>query len=164
MKERPMKDRPMKDRPVKEMSDGGDVAVEKHWGDPDRSQPREDFDRGEMITAIVWLSVAALVSLILEVAFLGTRVTIGGASIPAPWTIVVAYVFNLIITRTAMLWTKSRNIALIPTWTWIAGFVLLFVWTGLPFGGDQVHGEWLRTIVLLVAGIVGGGWPVRRRK
>ena len=143
---------------------GGDVAVEKHWGDPDRSQVREDIDRGEMITGIAWLSVAALVSLVLEVAYLGTRIDVGGLSIPLPWTIIAAYVFNLIITRTAMLWTKSRNIAMVPMWTWIAGYVFLWIWTGLPFGGVQVLGETIRTIALLVAGIVGGGWPLRHPK
>ena len=143
---------------------GGDVAVEKHWGDPDRSQPREEFARGEAATGIAWLSVAALVSLVLEVAYLGTRIDVGGLSIPLPWTIIAAYVFNLIITRTAMLWTKSRNIAMVPMWTWIAGYVFLWIWTGLPFGGDQVLGETIRTIALLVAGIVGGGWPLRHPK
>ena len=143
---------------------GGGVAVEKHCGDPDRSQPREEFARGEVATGIAWLSVAALVSLVLEVVYLGARIDVGGISIPVPWTIVAAYVFNLIITRTAMLWTDRRNIALIPMWTWIAGYVFLWFWTTLPFGGDQVMGEWARTLLLLVAGIVGGGWPLRRRK
>ena len=149
---------------MNEKAEGGDVAVEKHWGDPDRSQVREDIDRGEMITGIVWLSVAALVSLVLEVVYLGTRIDVGGLSIPVPWTIAAAYLFNLIITRTAMLWTKSRNIAMVPMWTWIAGYVFLWIWTGLPFGGDQVLGETIRTIALLVAGIVGGGWPLRHPK
>lgn len=143
---------------------GGGVAVEKHWGDPDRSQPREEFARGEAATGIAWLSVAALVSLVLEVVYLGARIDVGGISIPVPWTIVAAYVFNLIITRTAMLWADRRNIALIPMWTWIAGYVFLWFWTALPFGGDQVMGEWARTLLLLVAGIVGGGWPLRHPK
>lgn len=145
-------------------AEGAEVAVEKHWGDPNRSQVREDLDRGEIITGITWLSIAALVSLLLEVAYLGMRIDVGGASIPLPWTIAAAYVFNLIITRTAMLWTKSRNIALIPMWTWIAGYIFLFIWTGLPFGGDQVLGESIRSVILLIAGIVGGGWPLRHRK
>ena len=149
---------------MNEKAEGGDMAVEKHWGDPDRSQVREDIDRGEMITGIAWLSVAALVSLVLEVVYLGMRVDVGGMSIPVPWTIAAAYVFNLIITRTAMLWTAARNIALVPMWTWIAGYVFLWIWTGLPFGGDQVLGETIRTIALLVAGIVGGGWPLRHPK
>ena len=149
---------------MNEKAEGGDVAVEKHWGDPDRSQVREAIARGEMSPGIAWLSVAALVSLVLEVAYLGTRIDVGGLSIPLPWTIIAAYVFNLIITRTAMLWTKSRNIAMVPMWTWIAGYVFLWIWTGLPFGGDQVLGETIRTIALLVAGIVGGGWPLRHPK
>ncbi|MFC3848693.1 hypothetical protein ACFORJ_00720 [Corynebacterium hansenii] len=144
--------------------EGGEVTVEKHWGDPDRSQVREDIGRGEMITGIAWLSVASLVSLVLEVVYLGMRVDVAGASIPVPWTIAAAYLFNLIITRTAMLWTKNRAIALVPMWAWIAGFVALFIWTGLPFGGDKVLGESIRTILLLIAGIVGGGWPLRHLK
>ena len=35
-------------------AEGGEVAVEKHWGDPDRSQPREEFARGEVATGIAW--------------------------------------------------------------------------------------------------------------
>ncbi|MFD5867459.1 hypothetical protein ACFWGD_02435 [Corynebacterium sp. NPDC060344] len=143
---------------------GGDVTVEKHWGDPDRSQVREDIGRGEMVTGIAWLTVAALVSLVLEVVYLGARVDVGGMSIPVPWTIAAGYVFNLIITRTAMLWTPNRNIALVPMWAWIAGYVFLWIWTGLPFGGDQVLGETIRSVALLIAGIVGGGWPLRHRK
>lgn len=144
--------------------DGGAAVVEKHWGDPDRAQPREEFFRGEVATAMVWLSVAVLASLVLEVVYLGTRVEVAGASVPLPWTIPLAYVFNLIISRTALLWTKSRTIASIPMWVWVAGFVALILWTAMPFGGDKVLGEWLRTAALLVAGIAGASWPLSRRK
>lgn len=143
---------------------GPEVDVEKHWGDPDRSQPREVFARGEVATGIAWLTVAALVSLILEVVYLGTWVHLGPVSLPLPWTVVVAYVFNIIITRTALLWTDDRRIALVPLGAWIAGYVFLWIWTGLPFGGDQVLGQTLRSVALLVAGIAGGGWPLRHPK
>lgn len=134
---------------------------EPHWGDPTQSQPRENFHKGEVVGALTWLSVAALVSLIIEVVFLGTWITVGGVAIPLPWTIVVAYVLNLIITNTALLWTRERSKAAIPVAAWMLGFAALLVWAVVPAGGDLAMGQWFRTILLLSAGMFGGAWPLR---
>lgn len=142
----------------------GDDVVEKHWGDPDRSQPREEFGRGEVPTAMVWLSVAALAALLIEIVYLGMWLTIGGIAVPLPWTIPAAYVVNLILTRTALLWTENRTIAAVPLGAWTIGFGLILLWAALPAGGDQLLGNGLRTVALLAAGIIGGGWPLRHPK
>ncbi|MEJ5919422.1 MULTISPECIES: hypothetical protein [unclassified Corynebacterium] len=139
-------------------------AVEKHWGDPERSQNREVFDKGEAGTAIVWLCVAALVTLLLEVVYLGQWWTINGVAIPVPWTIPVAYVMNLILTNTALLWTSKRTLAAAPVWCWVAGYLIITAWTSLPFGGDAAYGPWLRAIALLAAGVAGGAWPLRHSR
>lgn len=139
----------------------GDGA-EAHWGDPGRSQPREVFARGEVPMAMVWLTLGGLFGLLLEVVYLGTWVEIGRVAFPLPWTIVLAYLLNLIITNTALLWTDRSIVAAVPLIAWAAGYLLLLMWADLPFGGDQVLGNWMRTVVLLLAGIAGGAWPLRR--
>lgn len=142
----------------------GAREVEADWGNPTKTQLREVFHKGEVRVAMVWLSLAALFSLVIEVVFLGTWVTIGSTAMPFPWTIVLAYVMNLVLTNTALLWQVKREVAMIPTVVWLLGFGALLMWTTLPFGGDQVLGSWLRTIVLLAAGAFGGLWPLRHRR
>lgn len=142
----------------------GPREVEADWGNPKKSQAREVFHKGEIPVALMWLSLAALVSLVIEVVFLGTWVTIGSVTFPLPWTIVAAYVMNLILTNTALLWQVKREVAMIPTAVWLVGFGILLFWTALPFGGDQVLGSWLRTVVLLAAGAFGGLWPLRHAR
>lgn len=131
------------------------------WGDPERSQPRENFHPGEVTGALVWLSAAALCVLVVEVVFLGVWVTIGTVAIPVPWTIPVAYVVNLIITNTALLWTRNRRKAAISVVVWLVGFGVLLMWAAIPGLGDMAMGQWLRTILLLAAGVFGGAWPLR---
>lgn len=147
-------------QPVSKPDSG--FGSEKHWGDPNRSQAREVFYAGEVSGALVWLSAAAVVSLILEVVFLGAWVHIGSLAVPMPWTIPVAYIANLIITNTALLWTQERAKAAVPVIAWTVGFAVLLFWSAMPFGGDMVLGQWLRTVVLLAAGVIGGVWPLRR--
>lgn len=134
---------------------------ESHWGNPDRRQPRENFHRGEVAVAFVWLSLAALAALVVEVVFLGTWVTVGAIAIPLPWTIPLAYLVNLIITNTALLWTRDRAKASIPTGVWLLGFTGILLWTVFPAGGDVAMGQWLRTVLLLSFGVLGGAWPLR---
>ena len=137
---------------------------EANWGNPNRSQARESFFPGEVTTAMVWLSVAAVTSLIIEVVFLGTWVSVAGRAIPMPWTIPVAYVMNLIITNTALLWTRNRRLAAVPIYVWALGWLALQLWMVAPFGGDMAMGPWLRSIALLAAGVAGGVWPLRHRR
>ncbi|MBV7295044.1 hypothetical protein KRX51_03815 [Corynebacterium sp. TAE3-ERU12] len=137
---------------------------EPHWGDPSRAQVRQDTGRGERIGATVVLSVAALAALIIEVVYLGTYLTVWGVTVPMPWTVVMAYFMNLIITNTMLLWTTNRTVASIPLYVWVAGFVLVFFWAFLPAGGDVALAGVLRPLALLIAGIAGGGWPLRRQR
>ena len=139
------------------------TGEERHWGDPERSQNREVFARGEVPMAMTWLTAGSLMGLLLEIVYLGQWVHIGSAAIPLPWTIPVAYLLNLTITRTALLWTERSIIAAVPVIAWVAGFTLVLLWQDLPFGGDQALGPWLRTVLLLAAGASGGGWPLLRR-
>lgn len=101
---------------------------------------RDDFTRREAIAGLVWLSIGALVSLVLEAVYLNWL-----------W-VVAALLFNAVVTKTARLW--SSKWALLPLAVWVAGFFVSLAL--LPPTG------W--SLVLLVAGIVGGVWPLVRRK
>lgn len=101
---------------------------------------RDDFSRGEAVAGLVWLSVGALVSLALEVVYLSWI-----------WA-VVALLFNAVLTKTARLWSQTWALAPLGVWG-CAFFISLAV---LP------PTSW--SLVLLAAGIVGGVWPMVRRK
>ncbi|AIT60773.1 hypothetical protein [Corynebacterium doosanense] len=124
---------------------------------------RDSFSRGEQIGGLAWLSVGALISLILEIVYLGTRVTLpGGVSMALPWTIAAAVLMNAVFTRTARLWSTQTWVALVPLGVWCLGFL---VFLALPaLSGDQLLGNNMRTIALLFAGIGGGLWPLTRTK
>lgn len=139
------------------MAEVGAVTVEKHWGDPDRAQPREVFVRGEIPVAILILTVGVLAALSIEIIYLGTRIQ----GIPVPWTILLAYLFNLIITNTALLWTKNRTVAAVPVIVWSVTFMILLAWPSIVMGGNSVFAGSVSTVALLVAGIFGGSWPLR---
>ncbi|WP_448851217.1 hypothetical protein [Corynebacterium sp. 335C] len=140
----------------------GDGA-ERHWGDPERSQNRQVFVRGEVPMALTWLTVGALMGLLLEIIYLGAWVQIGSVAVPVPWTIVVAYLLNLIITNTALLWTERSILAAVPVMAWAVGYLGVLLWQGLPFGGDQAMAPGLRMVLLLAAGLAGGSWPLFRK-
>ncbi|WP_027019445.1 hypothetical protein [Corynebacterium sputi] len=140
------------------------MTVEKHWGDPTRRQPREVFARGEKFGAIVMLTIGALAALSIEVIYLGTRISVGEISIPLPWTVLLAYLVNLIITNTALLWTTNRTVAAIPVIAWSAVFMMLLAWPSIVAGGNAVFAGSISTIALLVAGIFGGSWPLRHSR
>lgn len=124
---------------------------------------RTDFSRGEAMSGLVWLSVAALISVLLEVVYLGTWVTLpGGARLAVPYTILIAFLFNMVLTRTARLWTSNPAIALVPLYVWTAGFLALMF--GVQVTGDQLVGSNIRSVLLLFAGAAGGVWPVVRGK
>ena len=68
----------------------------------------------------------------------------------------------MVLTKTAKLWTKNNAIALIPVWVWLAGFFLLTML--VPLTGDQLVGENIRSLLLMIAGVAGGSWPVIAQK
>ncbi|QNE89307.1 hypothetical protein H0194_09720 [Corynebacterium incognita] len=124
---------------------------------------RDDFTRGEAIGGLVWLSIGALLSLLLEVVYLSTWLPLpGGTTIPFPITIAVAFWFNGVLTKTARLWDRRQAIALIPGLVWVVGyFGLLF---GVEFTGDQLMASDIKAVGLLLAGIAGAVWPILRVK
>ena len=101
---------------------------------------RDNFSRGEAIAGLIWLSIGAVGSLVLEVAYLN-------------WIwVVVAAAFNAVLTKTARLWSSSS--ALLPLGVWAAAFFVSLVI--LPPTG------W--SLALLTAGVAGGVWPLLRAK
>ncbi|KXB54253.1 hypothetical protein [Corynebacterium sp. DNF00584] len=125
----------------------------------EQAQPaiRTDFDRGEAVTGLVWLSLGAIFSLLLEVVYLGARLPLGETSIPFPVTIAVAFGFNLVLTRTALLWSRRTLVAAVPLIVWTLGFLALALAGGI--GSLQALPATLSTILLFAAGVAGGGWP-----
>lgn len=124
---------------------------------------RTDFSRGEAGFGLLWLSIGALVSVLLEIVYLGTWITLpGGAKVAFPYTIIVAFLFNMVLTRTARLWTSTPAIALIPLMVWGLGFIGLMLGGGVT--GDQLVVSSIRSVALLAAGIAGGIWPLIRGK
>ena len=89
-----------------------------------------------------------------------------GRALPFPVTIVIAFLFNWVLARTARLWSaRFRSEALVtavPVIAWGIGF-MFFVFTE-ALGGDQMLGNNIRTLLLLLAGILGGVWPLLARK
>lgn len=106
------------------------------------SQPviRDNFSRGEAIAGITWLSVGALGSLILEVAYLNW------------FWVIIAAVFNAVLAKTARLWSSKS--AIVPLAVWAAALFASMVI--LPPTG------W--TLALLIAGLAGGVWPLIKTK
>lgn len=137
------------------------MPVEKHWGDPDRSQPREDTSRGEKIAGISWLCLGAAISLILEVIYLGSRITLGGHSYPFPVTIIIAALFNYVLTKTAKLWTDKVRWVALPLIVWTLLYFIAVAYPALPgTGGTTWFMPDIFGILLMLAGIMGGAWPV----
>ena len=117
-----------------------------------------DFSRGEAVGGLIWLSVGALLSLVLEVVYLGAYITMpNGMHIAFPITIVIAWWFTRVLTKTARLWTPNQLIAAIPLIVWVLGFFAFLVVGSTT--GDQWLGSNIRTVALLFAGIAGGVWP-----
>lgn len=124
---------------------------------------RTDFSRGEQVTGLIWLSLGALLSLFLEVIYLTARIPLAdGASIAFPITILIAAVFNVVLTRTARLWSDSTYIAAIPLTVWGLGFFGLMLL--VPITGDVIVGNNILSLLLLLAGIGGGVWPFLKQK
>lgn len=122
-----------------------------------------DFSRGEAIGGLFWLSLGALISVVLQVIYLGTWLTLpGGQMIAFPYPIILAFFFTMVLSRTAVLWTDRRAVAAIPLYVWLTGYLLLLV---VPaFTGDQLLGSNIRSVLLLAAGLAGGVWPLIKNR
>ncbi len=138
------------------MTNQQQVPVERN-----KSFIHRGLGRGEIVGGIFWLSLGALISLLLEVIYLGTWISFpDGAQIAFPYTIVIAFLFNMVLTRTSMLWTDIKPVAAIPLFVWLFGFALLAVWAVAM--GDQLVASTMRSVLLLSAGLAGGIWPLAK--
>lgn len=121
----------------------------------------QDFSRSEAAFGLFWLALGALLSVLLEVVYLGTWLTLpGGKAFAFPYPILLALLFNGVLAKTAMLWTKRNAVAALPLWVWIAGFFGLTFTSALS--GDILVGANPRSLLLLLAGVVGGAWPLMK--
>ena len=119
---------------------------------------RTDFSRGEQIGGLVWLVVGALCSLTLEVVSLTARVPwFDGASVAFPITILIAFWFNGVLTRTARLWSENPYIAGLPGLAWVAGFLAFML--GAAIGDGSLLPNNILSLLLFAAGIAGSVWP-----
>ncbi|AKK02807.1 hypothetical protein [Corynebacterium epidermidicanis] len=119
----------------------------------------KDFSRAEAAFGLFWLALGALLSVLLEVVYLGTWITLpGGKAIAFPYPILIALLFNAVLSKTARLWTDRIAIAALPLWVWILGFCGLTFTTALS--GDILVGPNPRSLLLLLAGLAGGAWPL----
>lgn len=125
---------------------------------PDRPAVYRGFSRAEAAWGLVWLMLGALVSVFLEVVYLGTWI----GRVPFPFTIVIAGLGNIVLTRTAALWSDRAPIRLLPLFAWLLGFFVLMVMPA--FTADQLLLPSLRTLLLLGAGVAGGVWPLVYRR
>ncbi|MGV0330561.1 hypothetical protein [Corynebacterium macginleyi] len=124
---------------------------------------RTNFSRGEQVAGLIWLSLGALLSLFLEAIYLTARIPLAnGASIAFPITIVIAAAFNVVLTRTAQLWSDSTYIAAIPLIVWVLVFFALMLL--VPITGDVIVGNNILSLFLFLAGMGGGVWPFLKQK
>ncbi len=121
---------------------------------------REDFARGERTLGLVWLSLGAVFSLLLEVVYLGARISVGETSVAFPLTIVIAFFFNGVLVRTARLWSPKLWVALLPLIVWVLGYFAFLIVGDL--GSIQPLGNNIRSVLLLFAGVAGGVRPLLR--
>lgn len=119
---------------------------------------RDDFSRGEAVGGLVWLSVGAALSALLEVVYLQASI----AGIPFPVSIVIAALFNAVLTRTARLWSRSAGVALVPYAVWLGSLILLML--AAPGTGISLVPQSASTVLLLLAGTAGAVWPLVRAK
>ncbi|MCZ9296332.1 hypothetical protein [Corynebacterium yonathiae] len=124
---------------------------------------RTDFSRGEQVTGLVWLGFGALLSVFLEVIYLTARIPLSdGASVAFPITIVIAWWFNSVLTRTARLWSPAPMVGAIPLIVWGLGFFAFMLL--VPMTGDMLLANNILSLLLLLAGIGGGVWPFFKQK
>lgn len=119
---------------------------------------RTDFSRGEQVGGLVWLVLGALCSLTLEVVYLTARVPwFDGASVAFPITILIAFWFNGVLTRTARLWSENPYIAGLPGLAWVAGFLAFMLGAAIEDGSLLANN--ILSLLLFAAGIAGSVWP-----
>lgn len=122
-----------------------------------------EYSRGEQITGLAWLCLGALTSLVLEVVYLTARLPLpGGTSVAFPITIVLAWWFNTVLTRTARLWSDNAYIGIVPLAAWLLGYFAFVL--GAVVTGDMWLANNILSLLLLIAGIGGGIFPFFAQK
>lgn len=96
---------------------------------------RDDFSRGEVVQAFVWMCIFAAIAVMLQVGYFW-----------APLAIVFAGWFNAVLRRTAKLWTPNPWIQLVPLGVWVVGFWMIVG-----------KGPSISEMLLLLVGII---WPL----
>src|SRR5699024_8637488 len=100
----------------------------------------------------------AMLSLVLEVVYLGAHITMpNGVRIAFPLRVIVGWGFNKVLTKTDRLWSSSTLLAAITVMVWVCGFFVYLIIGSTT--GDQWLGSNIRTVALLFAGIIGGILP-----
>ncbi|MDO4910480.1 MAG: hypothetical protein Q3972_01895 [Corynebacterium sp.] len=119
-----------------------------------------DASGKEVAFALLWICIGSLISVLLEVVYLGARIEINGRYIPIPYMIIVAYLFNSVLTRTVLLWTRNILIISIPLLVWILGYLALTF--GPAASGAILVGSSIWSALLILAGMAGGYMPLVR--
>ena len=101
------------------------------------------FSKLEAAFGLFWLALGAIVSLVLEVIYLTAWLSLpGGGAVVFPLSILIAFLFNQVLSKTALLWTKNKIVAAIPIMVWLAGFLAFAVNDGVK--GDILVGADVR--------------------
>ncbi|GAB3087167.1 hypothetical protein [Corynebacterium aquatimens] len=117
-----------------------------------------NYPRSEIRAALVWLSVFALMSVLVEVSYLPLEIR----GFPVPLAHLLAFGFTMVLTKTARLWSPALLIAATPLLAWLAGFFLFFY--AVDVTSMIMQSEPARAWALLIAGLTGGGWPLAAKK
>ncbi|AZA13216.1 hypothetical protein ACFPVT_00595 [Corynebacterium choanae] len=121
---------------------------------------RKPASRGEIVLALLWLCAAAAISGLMEIVYLTWRLPLpGGHSIAFPLSIVFAAILNYVLCSTARLWSRSFLVTAAPLVVWLLVVVSLVI--NPAFGGRFIVAPDLRSVLLVMAGIVGGMLVVR---
>lgn len=121
-----------------------------------RTVIRTNFSRGEQVTAYGWLCLGAAMSALLSLVYLDAHI----GSVAVPYPIALAFLFNLVLTRTALLWTDRVWLALLPVACWV--LVLLGLGLGVEMFSSVLTANKIRALTLVVSGLIGGLVPAMR--
>lgn len=109
---------------------------------------RTDFSRGEVIGALVWLSIFAAAAAVFCLQYLPATIELKVTSLP--WTIPMAFGGCLVLVKTATLWSQNYLIQVIPAVVWL-GVVALMLPTSAAFA---------YVVGLVCAVLAGAAWTV----
>lgn len=125
---------------------------------PERPIVRTPSSTGEVVQGLVWLSIASSLAAVVEVVYLPVQVFVPtGLALPVPWTIPFAALFQVVLSRTALLWSPRLFVAVIPLVVWAGVFSVVIISGAIPVPPG-------RAVVLFLAACAGGLWPLRGRR